>query len=226
MLDLNVVYNKTEAGSTEVRLRARGLRTELRRLLILVDGISPVGRFATFVRGAEIALLVLELEDQGLIVASANGDLTSAEDSVTEARKYEFSGKPESRRSSIRAYVQTATAASAGFAPKPTEVASNAENEAAGHLVAPQVVSAARPPVDEARLLIVRASATRTLRRLLGVESHEWVDALQQPGDSLALRAVISEIHQTLEEQFGVQMGQQFLDGVRGATDSGHAIAT
>ena len=38
---------------------------------------------------------------------------------------------------------------------------------------------------------------------------------------ALGLRAVISEVHQTLDEQFGVDTGQRFLDAVRGAAARG-----
>ena len=69
MLNLNTVYRKTEAGVTEVQVRSLGLRAELRRLLILIDGSATLTRLAAFVRGTEIDLLIAELEAQGLITA-------------------------------------------------------------------------------------------------------------------------------------------------------------
>ena len=61
------VYFKTESGMHEVKTRALGLRAELRRLLILVDGNASLSRLAVFVRGSEIAALIAELENQGLV---------------------------------------------------------------------------------------------------------------------------------------------------------------
>ena len=51
----------------EVKARALGLRAELRRLLILVDGHTPLSRLAIFVRGSEIDFLIAELEFQHLV---------------------------------------------------------------------------------------------------------------------------------------------------------------
>lgn len=72
MLNPNTVYFKTEAGMGEVKARAMGLRAELRRLLILIDGAAPVGRLAGFVRGSEIDFLIAELESMGLITSGAS----------------------------------------------------------------------------------------------------------------------------------------------------------
>ena len=58
---------------TEVQARALGLRAELRRLLILIDGNTPLGRLAVFVRGSEIDFLIAELETQGLVTAATIG---------------------------------------------------------------------------------------------------------------------------------------------------------
>ena len=51
--------------------RALGLRAELRRLLILMDGVATVDRLATFVRGSEISVLIAELELHGLVTTDA-----------------------------------------------------------------------------------------------------------------------------------------------------------
>lgn len=66
-MNSDVVYLKTETGISEIKTRALGLRAELRRLLILVDGNTPLKRLAVFVRGSEIDLLMTELEGLGLV---------------------------------------------------------------------------------------------------------------------------------------------------------------
>ncbi len=73
MLNANAIYRKTEAGAAEVQSRALGLRAELRRLLILIDGAATLTRLAAFVRGSEIDLLIAELETMGLITSATLG---------------------------------------------------------------------------------------------------------------------------------------------------------
>ncbi len=82
MLKPNAVYFKTEAGMAEVKVRALGLRAELRRLLILVDGNAPLSRLAVFVRGSEIDYLIAELELQGLVTTSVGAPVAFAESIV------------------------------------------------------------------------------------------------------------------------------------------------
>lgn len=78
MLNPNTVYFKTEAGMAEVKARALGLRAELRRLLILVDGASSIARLASFVRGSEIDFLIAELETQGLVTTGGTSSATQS----------------------------------------------------------------------------------------------------------------------------------------------------
>lgn len=258
MLDLSAIYNKTEAGVAEVQARALGLRAELRRLLILVDGQTPVSRLAAFVRGAEIVSHIFELETQGLITSPNSNAYRKTEAGVAEVEKRILGLRPALRRLLILMDGRTPLARLASFIPGLEINALVAELEALGLIVAPNtggssassanVASVAtasratlpglsvasalpealetpaaltdRPPVTQARLLAVRTAAMRELERILGLVEHELLDKLKQPGDSLQLRAVISEIHQTLDEQFGVAIGQRFLDAVRSTTES------
>ena len=70
MVNPKSVYRKTEAGIAEVQVRTLGLRAELRRLLILIDGTATLDRLAAFVRGSEIDFLVAELEYNGLVTSA------------------------------------------------------------------------------------------------------------------------------------------------------------
>ena len=76
MLNPNTVYFKTEAGIAEVKARALGLRAELRRLLILVDGNTPLSRLAIFVRDSEIDFSIAELETQRLVTTGIGAAAT------------------------------------------------------------------------------------------------------------------------------------------------------
>lgn len=67
MIDPDTLYTKTEAGVVEMKARHLSLRAELRRLLIVIDGNTPLKRLAVFVRGSEIDLLIAELEALGLV---------------------------------------------------------------------------------------------------------------------------------------------------------------
>ena len=246
MLDVNAIYNKTELGLGEVQSRALGLRAELRRLLILVDGKTPVSRLAMFVRGAEIAALIFELETQGLVTSPNTNGYRKTEAGVAEVQKRLLGLRPVLRRLLILLDGKTPLSRLTGMVPGMDVTALVTELEVLGLVAAPsssmravvapaigsgpteattaglqQVAPPDRPPVTPSHLFAVRSAAARELQRLLGVTTHALLDQLQQPADSLALRAVISEIHQSLDEQFGVETGQQFLDAVRGAAARG-----
>jgi hypothetical protein len=84
MLSPNTVFRKTPTGVSELSARKLPLRAELRRLLILVDGRSSVGKLATFVRMPEIDALVYELQSMGLI-DSSDGSTVGAPASTESA---------------------------------------------------------------------------------------------------------------------------------------------
>jgi hypothetical protein len=54
-------FRKTAAGQIEIEHRALGLRPELRRLLIMIDGKRTVDSLATLVRANELPVLLDEL---------------------------------------------------------------------------------------------------------------------------------------------------------------------
>jgi hypothetical protein len=60
-------YQKTTAGLNEIQSRQLGLRAELRRLLIMVDGKSPIAKFAPAFPAADVEALARELAALGLI---------------------------------------------------------------------------------------------------------------------------------------------------------------
>ncbi|MFN3628748.1 MAG: hypothetical protein ACK4XK_01620 [Casimicrobiaceae bacterium] len=67
-------YQKTTAGLNEIQSRQLGLRAELRRLLIMVDGKSPLAKFAPAFPTADVEALARELAALGLIAdAQAQG---------------------------------------------------------------------------------------------------------------------------------------------------------
>jgi hypothetical protein len=67
MLTPNSVFRKTELGMAEVAMRKLGLRAELRRLLIMVDGKNTITKLSTVVRASEIEALIFELQAMNLI---------------------------------------------------------------------------------------------------------------------------------------------------------------
>ena len=85
MLNPNSIYRKTEAGLAEVQARLLGLRAELRRLLILIDGTTPLSRLTVFVRGSEIDALIAELEVLGLVTAATIGQTVGLAQPATKA---------------------------------------------------------------------------------------------------------------------------------------------
>ncbi|MCX8098941.1 MAG: hypothetical protein N3F11_08065 [Casimicrobiaceae bacterium] len=73
-----MAYQKTPAGVAEVQNRQLGLRAELRRLLIMIDGRSPLDRYAPAFPGANVAALAAELAALGLIVDPAEASAPQA----------------------------------------------------------------------------------------------------------------------------------------------------
>ncbi len=257
MLDFNEVYNRTEAGMVEVRARMLGLRAELRRLLIQVNGSTSVSQLAAFVRGSEIATLIFELEAQGLIASPTSAIYRKTEAGVSEVQNRALGLGSDQRLLLILIDGQTALSRLASFFPSRTILDLVSELEDSDLIVAPNAtgatiataiapaaipdqatlpgipqaasglsteVAAEQSAVDQ-RWLLVRSGAVRGLQRILGVTTHEWLHKLHEPTDSQELRAVIVEIQQTLEEQFGVETGQQFLDSVRQAADSSRSVS-
>lgn len=166
MRNPNTIFFKTEAAVAEISTRELGLRAELRRLLILVDGHAPLSRLAIFVRGAEIDALIAELELLGLV--------TSGKERVPQA------------------------------------------GAAAASPIGPAYVN---PEPTMAQIRAVRLAAVKSLNALLGPKAAAHAAMIEQSADSQALRAVITNIRQALDQQLGLAAGQKFLGAVRAAAD-------
>jgi hypothetical protein len=77
MLSPNTTFRKTELGNAEIANRKLGLRAELRRLLILVDGRNNVAKLAAFVRMPAVDNLLFELQSLGVIEVSDGSVVTT-----------------------------------------------------------------------------------------------------------------------------------------------------
>ena len=196
MLNPNTVFFKTEAGLEEVKARALGLRAELRRLLILVDGSAPLSRLAIFVRGSEIDSLIAELEIQGL-VSTGTGAPAAVNAHVAIPAATPPVVSPVARPAATPAAPTTASAASAK----------------------PASVSYANLEPTTAQMLAVRLTAIRTLRDLLGPDADALAVKIDRCKDAQDLRATITDIRQTLDRRLGADTGQRFLDAVRMAAE-------
>ena len=192
MLNPNTVFFKTEAGLEEVKARALGLRAELRRLLILVDGSAPLSRLAIFVRGSEIDSLIAELEIQGLV--STGTGATAA----------------------VNAPVAVSAVASAVARPAATPALSPTPSSSSA---IPASVSYANLEPTAAQLIAVRQTAIRTLHDLLGPDADALAVKIDRCKDAQDLRATITDIRQTLDRRLGTDTGQRFLDAVRTAAE-------
>ena len=194
MLNPNTIYFKTEAGMEEVKARVLGLRAELRRLLILVDGSAPLSRLAIFVRGSEIDYLIAELEIQGLVTTGTGA----------------FRGLPVSE--SIAAPVVASPAA-------PPVAISAVPPTPSVPVAKPASASYANLEPTTAQMLAVRLTAIRTLHDLLGPDADALAVKIDRCKDAQELRATITDIRQTLDRRMGTDTGQRFLDAVRTAAE-------
>ena len=196
MLNPKTIYRKTQAGVAEIQARALGLRAELRRLLILIDGNSPLERLAAFVRGAEIDFLIAELEAQGLITAATIGQALGAGTSTT--------GSGATAASAVSGVMSSSPPVSA-----PAAAASLANM--AGDDVGLEPTAA--------QVLAVRRAAIHMLHNILGPDADAMAVRIERCKDSKEMRATITDIRQILDRQMGPAVGQRFLDAVRGAAE-------
>jgi hypothetical protein len=101
-------FRKTEAGIRELETRESGLRAELRRLLILVDGKRSTEALVTLFRGNEFSTLIFELVAHGLIEPVMAKDLRLQKASSVTDTEYALLSGPQ-LRSATRAAVDAVT---------------------------------------------------------------------------------------------------------------------
>ena len=181
----------------EVKARALGLRAELRRLLILVDGSAPLSRLAIFVRGSEIDYLIAELEIHGLVTTGAGAPMAL----------------PVSESIAVPAVALPAAPPAALLATPP------AASQALAASAKPASASNANLEPTTAQMLAVRLTAIRTLHDLLGPDADALAVKIDRCKDAQELRATITDIRQTLDRRMGTDTGQRFLDAVRTAAE-------
>jgi hypothetical protein len=73
--DPRLVYNKTAAGLAELSERQLGLSPAARRILILTDGVKSIGELPKFIRPGDLAKVVNELEQRGLLALIGIADI-------------------------------------------------------------------------------------------------------------------------------------------------------
>jgi hypothetical protein len=69
-MDETIVFEKTERGQREIAQPGGELQPRLRRILIMIDGLKPIGDLAPLTRPGEIEVIVEALLRGGYIVAS------------------------------------------------------------------------------------------------------------------------------------------------------------
>ncbi|MEO7254507.1 MAG: hypothetical protein ABIZ64_09745 [Casimicrobium sp.] len=189
MLNPKSIYRKSPAGVAEVQTRSMGLRAELRRLLILIDGTATTDRLAAFVRGSEVDFLLAELETQGLIVPAVTAPPVGIGAAIGKGVSASRSAGP-------------ATITASTPAPPP---------HAAG--------SDGLPEPTAAQVQAVRHAAVHTLHDILGPDADRLATKIENCKDARQMRAAINEVRHILDQQVGVEAGKRFLDTVRGAAE-------
>ncbi len=192
MLNPKSIYRKSAAGVAEVQARALGLRAELRRLLILIDGTAATERLAAFVRGSEIDFLLAELETLGLIVPALVAPPVGIGAAIGK-------GAGAASASGISG---PATVTAKIAAPAPYSVGSES-----------------LPEPTAAQVQAVRMSAIHTLHDILGPAADRLAVKIENCKDAQQMRAAINEVRHILDQQVGAAAGQRFLDTVRGAAE-------
>jgi len=221
MLDLNLIYYKTDAGVNEVHARTLGLRAELRRLLILIDGQTPLSRLSIYVRGHELEAFIYELETQGLITSPAASSYRKTDAGVQEVRNRALHLRPELRRLLILIDGRTPLARIEGLFPGYDVRVLMDELVSMGLALSPHAPPTATAPAPEVprisdeHLAAVRNAAIRELHDILGPPAASFAERIRRPADSVELRGVISQIQEALDLQYGFSTGQRFIAAVR-----------
>ncbi len=189
MLNPKSIYRKSPAGVAEVQARALGLRAELRRLLILIDGTATTERLAAFVRGSEIDFLLAELETQGLIVPAVVAPPVGIGAAIGKGASASGTGGP-------------ATVTASPAIPAPNAVGNDG-----------------LPEPTAAQVQAVRRAAIHTLHDILGPDADRLAIKIENCKDAQQMRTAINELRQILDQQVGAAAGQRFIDTVRGAAE-------
>jgi hypothetical protein len=187
MLSPNTVFRKTELGTAEVAARKMGLRAELRRVLILIDGRNTVSKLATFVRVPEIEALIYELQAQGLIDSADGAPL---------------------------AVPPTATSVTAALAASATPAASTAMPAAAA---VPAATDAASFVPTQEQFVAARNAAVRHVNDTLGPGGEALAMKLERTHNAQELRQAVTEVRHSIDRAVGEAAGQRFLESVRSA---------
>jgi hypothetical protein len=195
MLNPNTIFRKTDAGVAEVTTRKLGLRAELRRVLILVDGRSPVSKLATFVRMPEIDSLMYELQSLGLIDANDG--------------------------SSISLAPMNPMTVSNGMSPMNAPTAIAAPAVARSHTPTPIVTTAAgtegilEPTAEQ--FIAARTAAVRFLHDVLGPSADTLTIKLEKCKNAKDFREQVTSVRQSLGRILGENTANNFLEAVRSA---------
>ncbi|MGL4231278.1 MAG: hypothetical protein ACRCWJ_07925 [Casimicrobium sp.] len=192
MLNPNSIFRKTELGAAEVSGRKLGLRAELRRLLILVDGKNTVARLSIFVRPHEAEPLLLELQAVGAI------DLADG------------SAAPATTLGSILAGNTVATQTAAPVV-TPAEQGSPSAASTMTTSAFPNMA-----PTQE-QFLAARSAAVRHLNDTLGPSAETFAIKIEKTRSAQELREAVTQVRMSLERMSGAAAGQRFLDAVRSA---------
>jgi hypothetical protein len=85
-------YKKTPSGFAELEQRSTGLRPELRRLLILIDGRRVVASLAALFRAGELEPLIDELASFGMIELVTHSTTFMPAEAVNAAGRVSLDG--------------------------------------------------------------------------------------------------------------------------------------
>jgi hypothetical protein len=85
---------------------------------------------------------------------------------------------------------------------------------------APRTASESFVEPTIAQVQAVRRAAISTLHDVLGPGADDLAVKIERCKTSTEMRAAINEVRQVLDRQQGVEVGQRFIDAVRGAAES------
>jgi hypothetical protein len=212
-----IIFSKTQQGNDEILRRSVGLPSDLRSLLLLIDGRRDVA----MLRNVSISLRessapLLYLEDNGFVIRSA----------VNDARLAQFSGgaqlNVEPRRSLLgeinQSHLQAQTPANPAprAQPQPMQPAPMQNNVGQSNAGQNYAQPAPSYPAANVALNEIKSAMIQFVSASLGADGSHAVGRIQSATSLAELQGIARKIYEILKSYSGVKGAENFMQRFEG----------
>ncbi len=206
MIDSDIVFNKTALGTDEILRRTVGLPSDLRSLLLLIDGrrnVQALRSISIAVRESEAPLLFLE--DNGFIERIGGSSVVP----ITQRRPVAPIAPP-----APQAY--PTNSAAPAYAPRPVQPQPVP--------MQPQPAQPAMQPYPQQQQYVpqsvvlgdIKGALIQFVSTTLGSDAGHAIGRIQGARDLPELQAVARRIYEVLKEYSGVRVAEKFMQQFEG----------